>query len=229
MSNEHDGINLSKGPEGSKETTGAGIPPSAPENNSSNQEQPPLLPPYPSTAPQNPYAYGQSESGPSNYHGVGTEYPPNGPQIGQQTTNPYPGNGWNGQQYPVPSQYPGYNQGVPYQGGYMQTLPPSNGFGVTALVLGILAVLGCWIPYLNVFSILLGIGALIFGFMGIRKSHLPKGAAIAGLVTGGFAFLVASFIMLSIIISLASIPYGYDYENSGFENPGIENAYSITT
>lgn len=68
----------------------------------------------------------------------------------------------------------------------------SNGFGVTAMVLGIIAILGCWIPLLNFISIIFGIIALIFAIVGLiaSKKGKKKGTSIAGLVLSIITILV---------------------------------------
>ncbi|MEQ2527880.1 DUF4190 domain-containing protein [Bacillaceae bacterium CLA-AA-H227] len=55
-----------------------------------------------------------------------------------------------------------------------------NGLAVTALVLGIVGLVLGWVPVL---PYPLGILAIIFGFIGMRKP-IKKGLAITGLITG---------------------------------------------
>lgn len=67
-----------------------------------------------------------------------------------------------------------------------------NGFAIAALVLGIIAVLGCPIPVVNVFSVLLALAALIFGILGLVQSktrNAGRGASIAGLILAGVAII----------------------------------------
>jgi hypothetical protein len=95
------------------------------------------------------------------------------------------------QQYQVPQdnyQQPQYQQTQP-QGG--------SGFGVAALVLGIVALLLCWIPYINIVCTIL---AFIFGIIGIVKKS-GKGQAIAGLVLSILAAIptVVVMILLNVI------------------------------
>lgn len=69
-------------------------------------------------------------------------------------------------------------------------------FGITSLVAGIIAFLSGWIYFL---SIPVGIVAIIFGALGLRKPG-SKGLAIAGLVAGivGAAFGVAILIIVLV-------------------------------
>jgi hypothetical protein len=67
---------------------------------------------------------------------------------------------------------------------------------VAGLVLGILAVVFCWFPFLNWILAILGI---IFGGLGISKANKGapgKGMAIAGLVCGVVGFLVGTLIFI---------------------------------
>ena len=65
-----------------------------------------------------------------------------------------------------------------------QSPKKGNGLGVAALVVGIIAIIGSWIPLLNVFSIILGFIALglAIGGLVVSRNNRPKGTSIAGLV-----------------------------------------------
>ncbi|MDH3235059.1 MAG: DUF4190 domain-containing protein [Alphaproteobacteria bacterium] len=85
------------------------------------------------------------------------------------------------------------DQSTPGEAGRPSTMPSQQsapttkvGFGVTALVLGIVAVFLCWIP---LFGLILPILALIFGGIGIYLQN-GRGMAIAGLVLGLITFVI---------------------------------------
>ncbi|GGE95184.1 DUF4190 domain-containing protein [Mycetocola zhadangensis] len=88
-------------------------------------------------------------------------------------------------------QYPYGQQQVIYQSVIKQ---PSNGMAVTALVLGIVAmVFGIWIPipvlglFMMFVAFLPAILAVVFGHVGLRnaaRSGVGRGGSIAGLVLG---------------------------------------------
>jgi hypothetical protein len=63
---------------------------------------------------------------------------------------------------------------------------PSNGMGVTSLVLGIVGLLFSFVPVIGVIAWPLVILGTIFGGVGISKANqvpgMPKGMAVAGLV-----------------------------------------------
>ncbi len=58
--------------------------------------------------------------------------------------------------------------------------------GVAALVLGIICVVLCWIPFVNWVGIGLGVLGILFGALGMGKANRNngqgKGVAVAGLV-----------------------------------------------
>lgn len=70
---------------------------------------------------------------------------------------------------------------------------PGKGFAITALVMGILAIINSFIPFLNVISYVFAILAVIFGIVGIVKKT-GKGLAIAGLVLGILSLILATVI-----------------------------------
>jgi hypothetical protein len=100
-------------------------------------------------------------------------------------TNYYPPQG---QSYPAPV----YNA------------PPSNGMGVTALVLGIIGLLFSFLPVIGMLAWPMVILGVIFGGVGISKANstrgMPKGTAIAGLVCS----LVGLFICILWVAGLAA-------------------------
>ncbi len=94
-----------------------------------------------------------------------------------------------------------------YSGGYQQPQQPKKGAGmaVTALVLGILALLG---SFTVVVGILFGLIAIILGFIASgrakRGEATGRGMAIFGIITG----------LLGLIIGIAVIALGVSLLNS---------------
>ncbi len=72
---------------------------------------------------------------------------------------------------------------------------PRHGMAIASLVLGILAILAAWFPFVSYAAVIMSALAIIFGVIGVRRTS-GRGMAIAGLVLGGIA-LVAS-VLLSI-------------------------------
>lgn len=104
------------------------------------------------------------------------------------------------QQNPYPNQNP-YPPQQPYQ-----VPPPNDGFAITSMVLGIIAVLTCY------FGIILGTVAVIFGHISLGKMKRDpniggKGMAIAGLATGyvGIAASIVTGIFFLFAASTAGV------------------------
>lgn len=62
---------------------------------------------------------------------------------------------------------------------------PVDGLSIAALVLGVVAVVLCWIPFLGA---IIAILAIIFGAIGVGRK-ISTGMGVAGLVLGLLAFL----------------------------------------
>lgn len=74
------------------------------------------------------------------------------------------------------------------------TTRPGTGFAVTSMILGILAVLLSFVPFLNIGLWPLAVLAIVFGGIALAKKHPGRGMAIAGLVTA-LASIVVFFLM----------------------------------
>ncbi|MBH0781227.1 DUF4190 domain-containing protein [Nocardia bovistercoris] len=106
-------------------------------------------------------------------------------------------------QYPPPGQYPPgqYPPPPPGQypppggGQYWQESPKGKGMAITALVLGILAILGLLVVF---GGFVFGLFAVIFGIIALVKSRRGTGAgagmAVAGLILGIIGIVAASVI-----------------------------------
>ncbi|GIG30190.1 DUF4190 domain-containing protein [Cellulomonas marina] len=113
-------------------------------------------------------------------------------------------------------------------GGYGQPQPPrSNGMAIAALVLGILAILGCLIPLVNILSIVLGIVAVILGVVAVRRSKLVggRGLGITGIVLGALAIVVSAVVLAATIAAFGSLDQEQlDQIVDQFESPPAEGA-----
>lgn len=69
-----------------------------------------------------------------------------------------------------------------------------SGLATAGMVLGIIAIVGSWIPFLNVVSIIIGALAVIFGLIPLVKKK-SVGKAVTGVVLG----------VLSIVIAIAML------------------------
>jgi hypothetical protein len=99
--------------------------------------------------------------------------------------------------------YPGYSGYPPsaYPSAYLP--PPRNGFGVTALVLGIIAVVGCITSFL---AIAIGIAAIVFGALGQGRAKRGEatngGMALAGIILGAIGVLLGAAVLAIGIVGI---------------------------
>ncbi|GHD43769.1 DUF4190 domain-containing protein [Mycetocola manganoxydans] len=108
------------------------------------------------------------------------------------------------------SHYPYGQQQVIYQSVVKQ---PSNGMAVTALVLGIVAIVfGIWIPipifglFMMFVAFLPAVLAIVFGHVGLNNSAragIGRGGAITGLVLG---YLVVALSIVTTSLWVISFP-----------------------
>jgi hypothetical protein len=156
---------------------------------------------------------------------VSTPSDPNDPRAAQPGT-PGPGAGQQppyGQPAPPPGQgqygQPPYGQGQYGQGqygqpqyagapGYGTTTAPSNGLGVAALVLGILALLGSWAPFVNILCIVLGIIGIVLGVMArarVRRGEATNGGmALTGIILSAIAVVVSLIVTVAVTAFIGS-------------------------
>ncbi|MFJ2591404.1 DUF4190 domain-containing protein [Streptomyces erythrochromogenes] len=118
--------------------------------------------------------------------------------------------------------YPGYpaQQGYPFPGAYQPYgRTPSNGFGITALVLGILAVVGC---ITSVIAVALGIGAVVFGALGKGKANRGEadngGMALAGIILGAIGIVLGLLMLFAMFAPF----FGGGWD----DGPNYESPYS---
>ena len=139
--------------------------------------------------------YGQSQHG-QQYGGQQpygqSQYGQPGQQYGGQ--QPY-GQSQYGQQYGGGQQYGDQQYG---SGGYS----PRNGLGVGALVVGILALLIAWVPFVGLLGAVGGLVAVIMGAVALqrvgRREATNRGTSIAGIAVG----------VLAILLGIASTVFG---------------------
>lgn len=109
---------------------------------------------------------------------------------------PPPGSGYPGYPPPPPPPYGGYGAPVP--------AAARNGFGIAALIIGLLSLPAVF----TVFGgFLLGVVAIILGFLGYRKAKSGE-ATNGGMAIGGIVFGA-----LGIIVSIALLAVGFKLFN----------------
>ncbi|XAS68255.1 DUF4190 domain-containing protein [Micrococcaceae bacterium Sec5.7] len=110
-------------------------------------------------------------------------------------------------QGPVPNTYP-----EPVRPESVQPVR-GNGFGITALVLGIVAVVFSFIPVMGVVAFVLGPLAVLFGIIGATRKFARKGAAVAGLVLGILSIVIAAIWMAVVSAAVSSADQALNSEH----------------
>ncbi|MFD3932180.1 DUF4190 domain-containing protein [Streptomyces sp. NPDC058614] len=179
-------------------TPGGGTPgaPNPPSWDNHNPFAPPAgHTPYPQPAPGQPVPPPPIAPGGPGQPPYGYAYPAYGPQH-----VPYPG-------------APGY-------GGWpAMPLPPSNGMGIAALILGIAsAALFCMWPL----TIVMGILGVVFGVIGRRKAGRGQatngGQALAGIICGavGIVLAIALVVFFAFVVDDSSSETDSGTDGDGF-------------
>ncbi|MFD7707621.1 DUF4190 domain-containing protein [Streptomyces sp. NPDC059785] len=183
------------------------VPPHAPAGFAPPMGGGPSAVPPPPAAPADPAAAYPGDPGGYGYPGQ-PGYPG---QAGYPGQPGYPG-------YPGQSGYPGYPgpQGYGWPG---MPMSPQNGFGVAAMVLGILSI--CLFCLYGVVSLVLGILAVVFGVKGRKRVERGEadnhGQAQAGFIMGiiGIVLGIAVLVLLGIGIGAAISDYD-DYDSDPY-------------
>ncbi|MGW3495541.1 DUF4190 domain-containing protein [Streptomyces sp. NPDC001020] len=164
---------------------------------------------------------GAPTAGPSGGDEQGFLVPP--PPIAPTDPGAAPYAAPGGYGYPAPAGY-GYPTPPGYAGYGWPDMPmPRNGFGVAALVLGILSV--CLLCMYGVVSVILGILAVVFGVKGRKRADRGeadnRGQAQAGFVLGivGIALGVAVAVLM-----ILGIVFAINDSDSGSDSSEVGNA-----
>ncbi len=118
------------------------------------------------------------------------------------------------------------NTGQPINNGgnNMNNNKQSNkkGLAIASMILGILAILGSWIPYLNIGSIImalvgigLGIPALVI-YIKTKKSSL--GMALTGLILSVLTIIIAVAMNIAVTDAIVDELDTYDYDYDYYDN-----------
>jgi hypothetical protein len=113
-------------------------------------------------------------------------------------------------QYAPPAGYPQQYAGQPASLQYGAPAPSkTNALALTALIVGVVGLFLCWIPFLGV---LIGVVAVVLGFLGIRKAAEVggKGLAIGGIVAGGLTLLIGLIFTVITLFVVSTVDDNID-------------------
>ncbi|RZS59095.1 hypothetical protein EV141_0312 [Microcella putealis] len=101
---------------------------------------------------------------------------------------------------------------------------PGRGLAIAALIVGILALLGFWIPFVNVISLVMAIVGLILGIVALRKYLSGKGLPLSAVIVNAVALLLSGiFVALYTVGFLAVLNSSTPFPPSGFPPATIES------
>lgn len=103
-----------------------------------------------------------------------------------------------------------------------------NGFGVTALILGIIAIIFSFIPLVGIVSFFLGGLAVIFAIIGLTRKNRPKGLSIAGLILGVASIVIAGIITATTAAFVSSVDTEMNKETTIVYKATSENGATAT-
>lgn len=161
------------------------------------------------------YSQSQAYSGANTTPDQNQTYPASdqGAAFNQNLTYGQPANGQFSQTNPANGQNAAFNQnqtyGQPYpQQNYTQpiravvydTMPmKNNNVAIAGLILGILSILGCWIPF---WDLILSIAGIICSAIGLSQKGQTNGMAVGGLITSIIGLLLSLFMCLIYFIAM---------------------------
>jgi hypothetical protein len=89
---------------------------------------------------------------------------------------------------------------------YAQAMPASNGVGTAGGVVGIVALVLLWFPYIG---LILGVTGVVLGAVGLSRSNrlygAGKGMSIAGIVCGGVALVLNILFIVAIYSAISTV------------------------
>ena len=175
------------------------------------------------STPQDPYASGPGDT---PHTGSSPQPPSYGSTPQPAPQSPYTGGPAQGGYGPGQGGYDqssGYGQGgVDQNSGYGQSPQPRNGLGVTALVLGIIALLFCWTVVAGVLAIV----GLVLGIIGMGRARrgqaTNRGVALAGTIISALALLAA----IAFAVLYVTLGVGFYQDNQECFDAGLSQSES---
>lgn len=102
---------------------------------------------------------------------------------------------------PVAPSAPAYDPAATNHGAPAYNAGPvkPKGLALTALILGVLSLIFCWVPVAGAVG---GLIALILGIIALRKGQ-SKGLSITGIITGAIALVIGAIVTIGFFLALS--------------------------
>lgn len=100
-------------------------------------------------------------------------------------------------------------QQTPYTPPAGQPPKQTDGLGIASMILGILSLICCWVPFLG---FLFGIIGLILGLCARRIDGKKSGFAIAGIITSSIGVLLGIFMIIAAILDIGTLDRYSDFD-----------------
>jgi predicted membrane protein len=126
----------------------------------------------------------------------------------------------------------------------MSTLPPppapeqqyapaapaksGNGLGIAALIIGIIALIGALIPFLNYGAWFLGLVGLVLGIIGLVQKNRKKGVATAGTIISGVAIILSIVLAIAYTAAFANAVHEEIKKQDTEASQPVEVVYDVT-
>lgn len=116
---------------------------------------------------------------------------------------------------------------------YAPPAPPAptkrtNGFGIAALILGILTVIGAFIPILNYGAWFLGLIGLVLGIVGLVVKDRTRGTAITGTILSGVGIILSIILAVTYTVGFAAAVKTEIDKSSAAAAAPVDVVYELT-
>lgn len=135
---------------------------------------------------------------------------------------------WDGQQWAAAAPSDGRTATSLAQpsAGPKSTPKRTNGLGVAALVLGLVALVFAWIPIANYFGMFIGLVGLVLGIVGLLIKNRSKGLTIAGAAISALALILAIIMAVVYATAFAAAVKSVQDEGSRIQSSSAPSAGS---
>ena len=102
----------------------------------------------------------------------------------------------------------------------------NSGLATTGMVLGIIAIVGSWIPFLNIVSMILAVLAIIFSLIPLFQKR-SVGKAVAGLILGVVTLVIAFYMTNAAVDSIDEATGGSDSTSTSQNTEAEKTEFTV--